>query len=260
MKKSPLSLRIGGELFVRMFCRRNFSVEGKENIMKESSGNNFIIVSSHFCNLDANAAIKVFGGNFNLLVVIESVLFRSLPHLILILLGGKNNFAPLSYYYKKDRGKEGIFNPQNFNALAEKMRQQDKTSWIAIHPFSLDGRMKRARVGSIYLAQKTGAQIIPVALEVSGMSISLDGLVEWFKGLLGGVKAKYHIGEAIRLSPIDIGVIETVFSKRKTRSIITPEDKVAFKKAHTLLKNQADMVATIIANMLPREQRGFYDF
>jgi len=260
MKKSPLSLRIGGELFVRMFCRRNFSVEGKENIMKESSGNNFIIVSSHFCNLDANAAIKVFGGNFNLLVIIESVLFRSLPHLILILLGGKNNFAPLSYYYKKDGGKEGAFNPHNFNMIADRMRQQDKIPWIAIHQFSLNGRMNRAKVGSIYLAQKTDAQIIPVALEVSGISVTLEGLIEWFKGILWGVKTKYHIGEAIRLSPIDIEIIETVFNKRKTGSIITPEDKVAFKKAHTLLKNQADMVATIIANMLPREQRGFYNF
>lgn len=258
MKKSPLSLRIAGEFFIKIFCRRHFLVEGGENVKKDHSGSNFIIASSHFCNLDANAAVKVFGGKFNLLLAIESVLFKSFSHLILILLGGRSNFAPLSYY-KKDEGKMGAFSPHDFNAISDKMKQQGKTTWIAIHPFTLDGQMKRARIGSVYLAQKTGAQIIPVAVEASGASVNLEGLVEQLKGLLGGTKIKYHIGESIRLSPIDIEIIETVFNKRKAGLMITPEERVVLKKTHILLKNQADMVATIIAKMLPEEQRGFYN-
>lgn len=257
--QTPLLLRIGGDFFIKLFCRWHFTVEGKENIarMKEKNPEGkFIIVSSHFCNLDAPAAIKTLGKEFDLQIAVESVLFNSIPHLALFLLGGKKNFSPLSYRHVK-KGKEGIFHPEDFAELARKM-EWGKTPWIVIHPFTIDGQMKRARIGPVYFAQKTKAQIIPVALEVHGASVNLEGIIGWLKGLFGGMRAKYHIDKTISLEPVDISIIERVFDKRNKREAVTASERKALKEVHSQLTRQADQVAETISKMLPEEQRGFY--
>ena len=256
--QTALSLKLGSKLLIKLFCRGRFVLEGEKNIPKARRGDtkdNFIITSSHFCNLDSLAAIRTFGKRFDLHFAIESVLLRSIPHLIVFLLAGIRNFSPLSY---SRRNKVGVFNPQDFERLTKQM-EKGKTPWIVIHPFTTDGEMKRASIGPIYLAQKSNARIIPTALEARGATISLETMSDYIKGLFcGGMTLNYRIGKTIKLAPINISIIESVFQKRTNGQAITLEERKTLKEVHIELKQQADYVARIIASMLPDEQKGIY--
>jgi len=252
-------LREGSDKVVGLFCSE-FSVEGKENLVsfqEQNPDTKFIIASSHISNLDAPAAIKALGDRVDIQITAESVLFKSLPHKIMFAAGGSENFTPLEYKKGKE-GKQGVFNPKDFQELSSKI-EEGKTPWMAIHPFTLKEKMQQPRTGAVFLAHKTGAKIIPTALEFEGGSMSLEGVGEIAKGLLtragGKGRATYHIGEPIDLPPLDVSIIESVLGKRANKERVTREEIDKFKEVHRLLQEQADEVAGRIAAMLPEEQR-----
>ena len=258
-------LREKVDSLINLFCNE-FTVEGKENVIeaqKKDPDAKFVIASSHISNLDAPAAIKALGDRFDIQITAESVLFGATPQEIIFRLGGKESFTPLEYRKEKksERGKEGVFNPDDFKVISEKMKD-GKTPWMTIHPFTEKKEMQPSRVGTIYLANKTEAKIIPTALEIKGGSVSLEGVREWVKGIWsrkkGETKATFHIGEAIDLPKIDVNIIESVLEKRARKKRVTHEEFNEFKETHRLLKEQADYVAQVIAGMLPDEQRGVY--
>jgi hypothetical protein len=257
-EKTPAPLRLYGDKVVDLFCK-DFSVEGKENIEKAKKDDpeaKFIITAAHLNNLDVPAALKVFGNDFNIQMTGESVLLEKmkyLGHRAMITVGGRENFTPLDYIEDKD-GKHGEFNPENFDELEGKMTE-GKTPWIANHPFSLDGKMKRSSIGPVYLAAKTKAILIPTALEVSGGSANLEGALESAKTLVDRSKAVYHIGEAFKLPDIDVSIIEDVLTKRKNGENISREDLEKFSVVHAKLREQADLLGEKIAELLPEEKR-----
>ncbi len=150
--------------------------------------------------------------------------------------------------------------------------EKGKTPWIAIHPFNLKGKMTKANVGPIYLAQRTKAKIIPTALEIQGKEedLSIHGL-KGLQSLVKRLNGIYHIGQPIELEPIDVSIIDSVIKKRKERKEkikkgeeiiledrISPEELAEFHKVHKALQEQANMVGKIISEMLPPQQQGYY--
>ncbi len=257
-EKTPARLRIYGEKVVNLLCK-NFSIEGYDNIKKIKENNpneKFIITAAHLNGLDVPAALRVFGNDFNIQMTGESVLLEKmkyLGHKAMITMGGRENFTPLDYVEGKD-GKHGEFNPENFNEIAEKI-DEGKTPWIANHPMSLDGKMKRSSIGPIYLAAKTKSMLIPTALEVSGGSINLEGADEYLKTLADRSKAIYHIGEVFKVPDIDVSIIEDVLVRRKKGEVINREDLEKFSAVHAQLREQADLLGERIAELLPEEKR-----
>ena len=253
-------LRDGCDKVISLFCSE-FIVDGKEKItsvLEKDPSAKLILAASHLSNLDAPAAVKALGDEIDIQITFESVLLKSLPHNIMFGAAGKESFSPLKYAKEKG-GKHGVFDPKDFDKLSEDI-QNGKTPWMAVHPFTKKEKMQATKIGSVYLSHKTGAKIVPTALEFESGSMSLDGPGEIAKGLLsragGKGKATYHIGKPIDLPNIDVGIIDLVFQKRITGKRVTQEEKKRFKEVHELLKEQADQVAGIIASMLPEEQRG----
>ncbi len=250
-----------GEKSIDLFCKE-FKVEGLDQLKEYKAGHpeeKFIVSSSHLNNLDVPAVLKTLGKDFNLQLTGESVLLEKmkyLGHKLLINLGGRENFTPLDYRENKD-GKHGSFNPDNFVELQEKM-ESGKTPWIAAHPFSLDGKMKRGSIGPVYLAAKTNATIIPTALEVIGGSVNLEGAKESAKTLLNRSQAIYHIGSPLKLPPIDVSIIDEVIKKKSQGQEITKEELEAFTATHQTLKDHAEILAQAISSLLPEEKRGYY--
>lgn len=248
---------------VKFFCH-DFSTEGTDKLFeykKNHPDTKFVIMASHTNNLDAPAAVKALGGNFDMLLTGESLLLKKLKYLpqrIMINLMGKENFFPLDYVSEKGK-KHGSFNPENFQGLNEKIAA-GKTPWIASHAFSREGQMKKANIGPVYLAQKSGASIVPCGLEIHGGSDSMGGIKEQTKGLVerSETVAKFHAGEPIKLSPVDIGIIETVFEKRKNGEKVSGEEKIQFSNTVAALRLQAEGLNSVIAGMLPEKQRGVY--
>ncbi|PIT88500.1 MAG: hypothetical protein COU29_01820 [Candidatus Magasanikbacteria bacterium CG10_big_fil_rev_8_21_14_0_10_36_32] len=248
------------EKAVKLFCRE-FSTEGVERLLEFQQQHpeaKFIITASHTNNLDAPSAIKALGVNFDMLLTGESVLLEKLKYLpqrIMIQAIGRDNFFPLDY--ASEGKKHGVFNPENFDGLSEKMTD-GKTPWIANHPFSTTGQMKKASVGPVYLAQKTGAYIVPCGLDMSGGSESMEGVKEITKGLFNRASVKFHVGEPVKLPPIDIGIIDDVFNKRKNNETVSAEEKALFSEVIRKLREQAELLGSNIAEMLPENQRGVY--
>ncbi len=122
--------------------------------------------------------------------------------------------------------------------------------------------MQAARIGSVYLAHKTGAMIIPGALEYEGGSISMEGGLELAKALAGRVAGKgkgtYHVGKPIQLLPLDVSIIETVMHKRSNKEKVADEERVEFSRVYKRLKDDANTIASKIGSMLPPERRGQY--
>lgn len=247
---------------ILIFCKK-FYIVGKNNIQKKLQNQNYIIVSSHISNLDAPAAIKTLGNVLNLQITAESLLFKpTMPQWYMFQLSGKENFSPLQYK-KLSKGKKGVFIPKDFENISQKMTK-GKTPWIVIHPFTLEGEMQKAKIGPIYLAQKTGASIIPTALEYKNLSLSLEGFWEILKALMGRLRRKgiatYHIGKPIWLPKIEnVEIIEKVYNKKMKGEEMTREEEQKSLKVVKELKTQADYVARIISAMLPPQNRGVYE-
>jgi hypothetical protein len=248
---------------VKFFCR-DFSTEGSDRLFEFKKNNpdvKFIVMASHTNNLDAPAAVKALGGNFDMLLTGDSLLLEKLKYLpqrIMINLMGKENFFSLDYISGKGK-KHGSFNPENFQGLNEKIAT-GKTPWIASHSFSREGQMKKANIGPVYLAQKSGAYIVPCGLETHGGSDSMGGIKEQTKGLVerSEAVAKFHTGEPVKLRPVGIGIIETVFEKRKNGEKVSGEEKMQFSNTIAALRLQAEELNSVIAGMLPEKQRGVY--
>lgn len=259
--ETPKHLQIYGDKVVNLFCKK-FSVDGLDKFKKfkeENPDEKFIISAAHLNNLDVPAALKTMGPEANIQITGESVLLEKikyLGHRLMINLAGRDNFTPLDYKENED-GKFGSFNPDNFIELEDKIAE-GKTPWIAAHPFSLDGQMKKASIGPVYLAAKTGAAIVPTALEVSGGSVNLEGAKESAKNLLNRSEATYHIGEPIKFPSLDISIIELVFAKRSAGEEISQAELDEFKEVHRKLKEQAEILAQAISMLLPEEKRGYY--
>ncbi len=256
-------LRKGMEKAVKLFCKE-FSVEGKEGVeqvLRDNPNAKFVVAASHFSNLDAPAAVQALGDILDMQITAESVLFEGLaPQRLLFKWAGSENFVPLSYE-KGKKGKHGVFDPDDFTRLAESV-EQGKTPWIAIHPFTTEEKMQEARIGSVYLAHKTGAMIIPAALEYEGGSISMEGGLELAKALasrvVGKGKGTYHVGKPIQLQPLDVSIIETVKKKRTNKENVTDEERVEFFRVSKRLREDANTIAGKIGTMLPPERRGRY--
>lgn len=258
LRTTDESLRGKVDKMLKVFCK-SFKVEGKENLQEAQEldkNSKFIIASSHISNLDAPASISALGDRLDVQVTTESVLHGLTPQEVLFRLGGKEHFSTFEYQKTKG-GKRSVFNPEDFEVLSEQM-DQGKSPWIAIHPFTTKDEMQDPRIGSAYLAQKTGAKIIPTALELDGGSINMEGPLELVKGVAKRADAVYHVGEVIDLPPVDVSIIEKVLAKRAHHERVSKEEREEFGRVHKELKSQADQIASAIAKMLPDDQRGKY--
>ena len=255
---TPKHLRLYGDKVVDLFCKV-FNVEGLAGIQenkKEDPNKKFIITAAHLNNLDVPAALKVFGPEFNIQITGESVLLEKmkyLGHRMMINLAGRENFTPLSYKEDKE-GKHGSFDPENFTELEEKM-EDGKTPWIAAHPFSLNGKMKKVSLGPVYLAAKTKAELIPTALDISGGSVTLEGAAESAKTLVNKSEAIYRIGKPFAVADIDVSIIDRVLGKRKRGESIDRAELAEFNIVHKQLREQADLLGEQLELLLPTEKR-----
>jgi hypothetical protein len=257
--KSPLRFRIAAAAELAAYCKKfeiqglDELVEAVQKIREEDPEARFEIVASHFSDMDALAAVKALGETFNIQIAAESLLpdvFKKIP--------GSDNFTSLDYK-KTDEGKAPVFNPRNFDALEEEMEGNGKTPWMAAHSFSRGTQMERARIGPAYLAQKTGAYIIPAALEItSGTNVKLDmpGAVQ--EQLKNRLEVVYHLGKPVQLPKLDVAAVEKLFGEdgRQGGKDLGAMQLDEARRIHHALKEQSEEIAYAIAAMLPENQRG----
>lgn len=258
---TPESVRNKVDLAMKPFGQMD--IAGKDALVEFQEKNpdaKFIMAGSHF-GMDVHAALKALGDRFDIQVTGESLVHDEALMEFFIKTIGEDRFSDLQYK-KTSAGKTGVFNPDNFQELAEKM-EQGRTPWMAINAFATDEKMSKAKIGSAYLAQKTGSFVVPTAFYVeNGPSNVATGSDVWrlLKGKVkGDLKAHYKIGSPMELEKIDnIEVIEEVYRKRRAKEKVTPEERAEFSRVNQELKTQAEAVAKAVAGLLPEEYQGFY--
>lgn len=258
---TPESVRNKVDLAMKPFGQ--LEIEGKDALAEFQEKNpdaRFIMAGSHF-GMDVHAALSALGDRFDIQVTGESLVHDEALMEFFIKTIGEDRFSDLQYK-KTSEGKTGVFNPDNFVELEEKM-EQGRTPWMAINAFATDEKMSRAKIGSAYLAQKTGSFVVPTAFYVeNGPSNVATGGDIWrlLKGKVKGeLQAHYKVGEPMKLEPIDnVQVIEEVYRKRRAKEKVTPEERAEFSRVNQELKTQAESIAKAVAELLPEEHRGFY--
>ncbi len=261
---TPESVRFGSDMFMKQ-CRE-IQVDGKDDLEEfqaEHPDDNFVIAGTHFTGLDVHATLSLLGDRFDVQVTGES-LAKDIPAVkFMINQIGSDRFTPLDYEQEEGKLKKvGIFNPDNFDDLVEKMND-GRTPWMAIHPYTRERGMGKARTGSVYLAQRTNAWIVPTALYLEGGPMNLETPVDSFGQLqarvLGRTKAHYAVGEPIQFESIpNIHIIDLVVRKMHNDEPVTSEERKQFLEVRQTLKQQAKELALVTAQLLPEKYRGEY--
>ena len=259
---TPESVRHKAELAMKQ-CKEVI-VSGEDELIEfqaEHPDAKYIIAGTHFTGLDVQAALSQLGDRFDIQVTGESLVKDQFINRVMINQIGADRFTDLEYR-ETAAGKTGVFNPNNFAELQQKM-DQGRTPWMAIHPYTRSEGMLDARIGTAYLAAKSDAWVVPTALVLEGGAMNLETPADYAKQiygrLLGKTKARYYIGAPLKLDPIEnFAVIERVINKRAAKEKVTPEERAEFHRVHQALKAQSKEVAQATAALLPEQYRGVY--
>ncbi len=239
----------------------NIETVGMENIDRIPPDAKVIIVVSHISDLDLPAAIKVLGHDFDIVVTAQSSNFNFLENPVgytVTKIAGMNNFLPVDY--GKVAGiQRAEFNPENFTSMNEAL-SHGKDIVIAGHNPTRNGSLGSGSIGPIYLAQLSGAIILPVAVNLkTDEALGIDGQNKLMT-MIKKPDAQVIIGEPIELPPIE-GVtdrIQAVMNKRAQKEKVTPDERQQFSADIDKLREQSNRVMSELAHMLPESKRGEY--
>lgn len=198
--------------------------------------------------------------------------------------GGKRVFIAVPYDLDdrlKETGKakwtfgHGKWNPDQLDAITQRMLVDGSIPIIAASPFAPYEPMTRVRAGTTLLALSTGAQILPVGVSVQGNKkreirrddrnniiqkggvitggngASLEGGSEIFKALGRKLAVEVNIGKPLSVDRMDLADL----AKPDRR------DKAGLERHRTLVQSVGivrDQIGEAIASLLPEGERGYY--
>ena len=236
-------------------------VTGKENIDEIPPGAKVVIVVTHISDLDLPVAIKTLGHDFDIVVTAQSTNFNFLEDPVgytVTKIAGAENFLPVDYA-KVNGGKRAEFNPDNFDSM-NKALEEGKEIVIAAHNPTKDGKLGNGSVGPIYLAQISGAIILPVSVNLkTAEALGIDGENK-IKTMLKKPDTEVYIGKPIKLDQLEgVDEIKKIMNKRAQGEKISNEERSKFRVIVSELREQSDVVMNELAGMLPEAKRGDYN-
>lgn len=234
------------------------TVRGLEHATEIPPDRKVVIAVSHATDLDIPTAATVLSKYFDIAITNQSVQheFLSDPGAnVAIRVAGKENFLPIDYHWISGIKKPLKFNPENFTAMAEKM-EEGKTVLIAVHSPSFKGTLERAGYGAAYLAEITGAVILPVSITVRSKKKEETGMVGHFmKTMMEHPEIDVDIGAPFELPKVEgIEDLARFHDKRKNHELVTNEDIARFGELKKELKTvSADVLAKVAGASGPSE-------
>ena len=255
---SPKQLLFALDTNVKMLVNE-VTVTGKEHLREIPLDRKVVITATHMSDLDVPLVGAALARDFNLAISDVSThhsLLEDPLNKFAITVAGQKNFLPIDYKTAAE-GHAAKFNPDNFANMEQEM-QKGKDILVAAHNPSHTGDLAQGGIGAIYLAQLSGALILPVAANTFSGETFMSGKT-LFKTALNKPNAEVSIGAPIELDPIPgIEDYKNIFDKRKNGEKLTDEEFERFKEISRALRSQSDMVMKILAEMVPEEKRGPY--
>ncbi len=212
-----------------------------ENINPDAQ---YIFAVSHKTGWDTSVAIKALGDWFNLAIADQSThhtLGREANMLMLLKAAGSENFIPISYEWV-NKAKKPIFNPSDVNPMVDAMESGKSIIMAAHNPSDEIERQDINKVnpgyGAALLAHLTGAQIIPVSVEVSEPD------------QLGRKNASVLVGD-----PYDLGYnpemadIQAFMDKRANGEPLSTQERQLFLERAASLRKSGRAVLDSVAKL-----------
>ncbi len=109
--------------------------------------------------------------------------------------------------------------------------------------------------GAVYLASKTNAVVLPVAVDTAAPSE-----VGMARGIIATLrnrpKVRVIVGEPFETEDLDISAIESLLQKRAMKESVTEGDRTRFTLARQNLQAQSERLMRTLAQLLPAQKRG----
>lgn len=242
--------------FLTRLVLRKPQLEGLQNLQEIPPGQHVIFAVSHISDSDMPAAASELLTYRPMDIVNLSTAHTDfIQNTGMKLTGTKGRFLGIKNTFDHVHQKPiSEFSPENFVTIAQSLQKKDVM--IAAHNPSKTWQLTRnPGIGAVYLAQLTGAPIIPVAVNIHseraiGMSPDIHdekrtgamaALAKSIKELITGQKPEVtiHIGKPIVVSPME------------EEKLSNPTREVLME-----LRGQGAEIMQAIAEMLPAEKRG----
>lgn len=219
---------------------KEINIIGEEKLDILPKDRPIIFAGTHFFNTDISTIVSIVGKKFPIKIVQASTHESPIENFggyLVNILGGKKNF--LSIKTKKiDKKEIGFFNLNDYEPIIDCLNKgtnlvmaayyNDDPKYFYDSCAYKDGLTlpDKGGVGSIYVAKKTGALIVPMAAELNPNKF-----------------AKINIG-----NPLDFKKIENIdISDTKNRTVFFNE-----------LRQGSALLMKSLAEMLPKEKRGMW--
>jgi hypothetical protein len=262
-KRLLRTMLLGSEMFID---GNKLSIQGKENLLKIPEGRKVIFATSHISDIDVQLAAYAVGQELPIKIVSASTHRRITRNPFAYIgerIAGQKNFIPISY--DKENGIEtGQFIPSDFDRIKNAMELGNGIVIAASNPSRKEGvptweLPTKGGYGAVYLAQKTGALIVPVAVSIdSDKPIGLGGQIgTLIKEISNRAGAQINIGTPIELEKTNIDEMEDILNAHRNGKG-TLEQHEKFKKIKGKLQQQSSAVMQSLAEMLPRSKRGHW--
>jgi 1-acyl-sn-glycerol-3-phosphate acyltransferase len=254
---SSKRMMLGFESLIRLQVG-NVKIEGREHLDELPRERKIIVATTHLTDLDVPLAVSALGNDLDLAIVNMSVhhSFKGEASTYLgMVAAGKDHFIPIDYTKDKETGEKraGSFNTENFKPMQEAL-DSGKRVLIAAHNPSHDFEFDKASYGVAYLAELSGALILPVAVQLkSEGDVGMYG--SGVKTFLKKPNAEVHIGAPFEVQKIEgIEEFTAILEKRKSGEKLTKEDLQRFSELKKLLKDQSEQVLKRLAELLPDKE------
>lgn len=246
----------------------DISALNEENLKLIPPGKPVIFAPSHITDLDVMFTILTLAKAGRRLAIANDSGHYDWKQNSVALAGmmyaGRELFTPV-HHIKSDKNRVGDFttwiNSEEFRRLQKELTGgKDVIMASYFDPKYAGGKQElsdRNGVGAVYLAQATGALVVPIAVD-----LQMDGTfglgnfspLEYAKNWVGNGRAKPH-ADVIIGTPIQLSPIAGIDNLGQT---IASRDRSGFGEIRQQLDAQSKMILKQTADMLPVQKRGSY--
>jgi 1-acyl-sn-glycerol-3-phosphate acyltransferase len=236
---------------------RDVQIYGRENLQELPRERKIVVATSHGTDLDIPLTVYALGKDLDLAIINESVhhdFFAEPPTNFGMRLAGKENFIPIDYKGRGAHKTPRAFNPENFAPMAEALEKGKRVVIAAHNPLHKgETEPKGPGYGAAYLAETSGAVILPVAVRKKSAEVSAlyeDAL----KNLMRRPDMDVIIGAPFELPKIPgIEEMHVIMAKRAAGEKLEPQERQRFSDLTDQLKQQAQ---TVLDKVLALGQEG----
>lgn len=239
-------------------------IEGLGNLTQIPKTEKLIIATTHLSDIDIETAIAAIAPYRDVSVTSQSThLENPISGRIMRWAAKKEIYGISSRPRKNSTWRQDFeFNPQNYEAMRTPL-EKGRALVIAAHQPTHEWKLpNKPGLGAIYLAQISGATILPTAVDIQYPEfidlppISLDILKRLLQGKRLDVKVAF--GKPIRPTPIPSEEIKLLnkFLNHDEKHTLTKDEISKSRSILEKLKLQGSEIMKSLASMLPQYKRG----